>query len=198
MPPVLLLLIWTPGECFFSFCGFSQGSCNNAAKGMTFYLRDFMMTTGHLNVVDQRWVIRATRMPMKLVRDYTIVEIGGHFFPPEWPGRSGINFALRRTSADALNSRNVKYAWLANHVLCAGVLWSSHLWLLTCTFLLPFFTLTWSVCHNLFSDFFFSSSAGFLSFLLSEPVVYADINPSVLNGPRAQSCLQTRRSVEVS
>lgn len=52
MPPVLLLLICKPGECFY--CGSSLNSCNNTAKD-ALNLRDwhFAVTTGHLNVVDQ-------------------------------------------------------------------------------------------------------------------------------------------------
>lgn len=50
----------------------------------------------------------------------------------------------------------------------------------------------------IYSQIVFFPSAGFLSFLLSVPTVYADINPGVLNGPGAQSCLQKCRSVKVS
>lgn len=61
------------------------------------------------------------------------------------------------TSGAPLNLRNIKYAWWSNHVPHAGVLSSSHLWLVitcTCSSLTTFFYLTWFVCHNLFSDFF--------------------------------------------
>lgn len=81
MPPVLLLLICKPGECFY--CGSSLSSCNITAKdALNLRCWHFAVTIGHLNVVDQTSGFESNANADKDAERklYVIVEIGDDFF----------------------------------------------------------------------------------------------------------------------